>query len=478
MGEVGDEDPVSAPPYDAATDLSDIVMWHRAPSGEMTWFGSVESLLGLAPGTFDGRSETLRAHIHPDDLSRLLAQHEIQRERGGSASGECRILRADGLVHLAQIRNAFFVEGPLAGASVGAIMDVTSMREREQQLARVLERVADAVVGLDRDLRLTYVNPRALALAGNRSDLLGRRLDEVFSFAVGDPLIAAIRRALSEQQPVRIAEQFRPTGGWYDFRIYPDPAGATVFATDVTREHVAAAAEREMLAQLRALTARLQTVREQESERIARELHDELGQELAVLKLDIAWLGHRVADSDPEVASKLSDMTAQIDGLATLVRRLATELRPKALDDLGLAAAIEWQVREFGRRSGLAVNASVPARSLEVDAQASIAMFRALQELLTNVARHAEAASVSVRVYAEGAHVVMEVEDDGRGFSGEPGVATLGLLGIRERLAAVGGDFEIGPARTRGTRARVRVPASRSAERTAPDGTAEPTPSP
>jgi signal transduction histidine kinase len=94
-------------------------------------------------------------------------------------------------------------------------------------------------------------------------------------------------------------------------------------------------------------------------------------------------------------------------------------------------------------------------------------MFRVLQELLTNVARHAEAASVSVRVYAEGAYVVMEVEDDGRGFSGKPDINTLGLLGIRERLSAVGGDLEIGPARMRGTLARVRVPVSRNAAPTA-----------
>lgn len=215
---------------------------------------------------------------------------------------------------------------------------------------------------------------------------------------------------------------------------------------------------------LRALAARLETVREEERKGLAREIHDVLGQELTGLKMDAAWIlrhsSARGSELEPACAERLHAMLQQLDSSIATVRSIATRLRPAVLDDLGLVAAIEWQARDFAARAGVLVDLELPAHHVSPGQARSTALFRILQELLTNIARHANARRVVVRLEQEGDALTLEVRDDGDGIADDQGQGSggLGVLGIRERAQAFGGRLELSGGPTGGTIARVTIP--------------------
>ncbi len=217
--------------------------------------------------------------------------------------------------------------------------------------------------------------------------------------------------------------------------------------------------------QLRELNAYMQTAREDERTRISREIHDELGGTLTGLKMDVARIrkaveGHEAAE---KVSPRLEALSQLIDEMVQTVRRIATDLRPALLDDFGLAAAIEWQLQEFAKRSGLTCTFDTPLDELEWDAAASTGVFRAFQETLTNVARHAQASRVTVSLTQAGDLVALRVQDDGRGLptSAPAGLKSLGLAGMRERIAALNGRLTISGAAGQGTTVLIEVPLAR-----------------
>lgn len=216
---------------------------------------------------------------------------------------------------------------------------------------------------------------------------------------------------------------------------------------------------------LRALSARLQNVREEERKHLSREIHDELGQGLTALKLDLMWLERRLPQ-DPALRAKLEGVMRSLDGLVESVRAIATELRPGVLDELGLAAAIEWQAREFETRTGIACTGATRLPEVDLDDAKRTALFRIFQETLTNVARHAGASRVEVALELEPEAVVLHVADNGRGLpegiEDEP--TSIGLAGMRERAHRVGGELSIESPPAGGTVIRVRVPAVGSAK--------------
>jgi signal transduction histidine kinase len=241
-------------------------------------------------------------------------------------------------------------------------------------------------------------------------------------------------------------------------------AGHFGIQRDVTDRHLAAeqlAASRE---ELRALAARLQQVREEERTVIAREIHDELGQALTGLRLDMAWMTRGLA-ADHKLSGQCASIIARIDGTLNSVRRIATELRPSVLDHLGLSAAVEWQVQEFGARTGIAIELDLcddcltpPNDALPNDLGSSV--FRILQESLTNVARHAHASHVAVTLDRTNTQIMLDVSDDGVGVPAGrlDGTASLGLVGMRERALACGGALSITSQPGGGTTVQLVVP--------------------
>lgn len=215
---------------------------------------------------------------------------------------------------------------------------------------------------------------------------------------------------------------------------------------------------RESQDQLRALAFHVITVREQERAHIAREIHDELGQVLTALKMDIVWLSKRLQEAT--LLEKTQSMCQTVDETIRLVRRISTGLRPEVLEDMGLAAAIAWQTTEFQKRTGVRCNASLPPEAVTFDKDLSMTMFRIFQELLTNVARHAQATRLDVELGPAHGHLVLKVSDNGVGIV--PGSAdaktSLGLLGMRERALRLGGSIDISSAYGSGTQVAVSIP--------------------
>ena len=212
--------------------------------------------------------------------------------------------------------------------------------------------------------------------------------------------------------------------------------------------------------QLRNLAAHLQSVREEERASIARELHDEMGQALTALKMDLSWLNKRLAQDDTSLAEKVESMSRLTDRTIQGVRRLSTELRPGILDDLGLAAAIEWQVEEFEERTGIGCEVSVDDGVINLEQGCSTAIFRIFQEALTNVARHAGATKVKASLKDKDSKLVLEVKDNGRGITEKQisDAKSFGIMGMRERVYPWGGEVKISGMRGEGTTVRVSIP--------------------
>jgi PAS domain S-box-containing protein len=229
---------------------------------------------------------------------------------------------------------------------------------------------------------------------------------------------------------------------------------------DVTEWRANEEALRRSRQELRDLAARLQTVREEERTRIARELHDELGQALTGLKMDLAWVRGRLSRTQADLAERLQTLMTRVDGTVDAVRRLATELRPGVLDLLGLVAAIEWQAQEFGRRTGIETDLDLHSDHSAVDDVRATTVFRILQEALTNVARHAHASRTRISFSQTRERLQLEVADNGRGITPDElaGRRSLGLVGIRERAIGCGGELAIEGRPGQGTMVRVLIP--------------------
>ncbi len=211
--------------------------------------------------------------------------------------------------------------------------------------------------------------------------------------------------------------------------------------------------------QLQALTSHLQTVREEERTHIARELHDELGQMLSALKMDLARVRGRIPAGDEALANKTRAMAELIDATLDAVRRIAADLRPVMLDDLGLRAAVEWLLEDFAERYGVGFKLEAALDGYRLDDPRATAAFRIVQECLTNVACHAQAAHVVVILSYRDDELSLTVKDDGKGLEQGGGRRnSYGLVGIRERAAHFGGDMKVVSAPSQGTSVEVSLP--------------------
>jgi PAS domain S-box-containing protein len=308
------------------------------------------------------------------------------------------------------------------------------------------------------EFRITYENVLALVHPDDRAfvrETVGR------AYRTGGPYVC-------EHRVVRPDSSIR----WWDSRgtALSDARGKPLklFGTvqDITEQKLAGDALASSRAQLRDFAGRLRSASEKERSFIAREIHDELGQALTALRMDVFSLRKGLpASARAKLEPETVEMAALIDAMIDKVRTLAAELRPAVLDNFGLAAAVEWAVQQFGRRTGIRCELDLPTEPLRIDADRSVDVFRILQEALANVARHAEASSVHVQLRATLGELILEVHDNGRGISPSEieSVASFGLLGMRERALAWGGEIGIRAAPQGGTSAIVCIPLAHDA---------------
>jgi signal transduction histidine kinase len=289
-----------------------------------------------------------------------------------------------------------------------------------------------------------------------------------------DGLTARWSECVRQQQDYSGEFRVRHPGGierWVSVRAAirdADPGESTGLVgtlEDITDRKQAEDALQRSGEQLRALAERLEAVREEERIRLAREVHDQVGQALTSLNLDVAWLGERLdklglTTAHRALAGRLEAMSHRLAQTVSTVQRISSDLRPGILDDLGLAAAIEWQADEFAARVGLTCEARCSPLSRDPDPKRSTALFRVLQELLTNVVRHAQASRVDLELREHAGTVILEVRDNGQGITEEQvrAAKSLGLLGVRERAQAVGGTVQFRGQPGQGTCVTVTVP--------------------
>jgi hypothetical protein len=357
-----------------------------------------------------------------------------------------------------QMKSALDATQARLGAIVESAMDAVITVDEEQKIVlfnRAAEQVfrirRDAILGspLDRLIPARFRGAhRGHVEAFGRTGVTSRRMGDVTT-------LWALRADNDEEFPIEASISQATEAGRHYY---------TVILRDITVRKQAEDGLLQSQRELRELSARVLEAREDEKTRIARELHDELGQLLTALKMDLSWIRERVRDA--EAVPKLEEMGRLLDQTVTSTRRISADLRPLMLDDLGLADAASWLVEDFGTRSGVSARIELNGAEGLDDLSKSVAtaVYRAIQESLTNIARHAGAKNAWVLLAADDGHVEVEVEDDGRGISPEDIAKTrsLGLKGMRERIAYLGGSFEVARAPRGGTRLRLRVPLSSS----------------
>jgi PAS domain S-box-containing protein len=373
----------------------------------------------------------------------------------------------------------------------GSLEDITerkqaarAMEESEARKGAILDSASDAVITIDEGGRISEFNPAAEKMfARPRANVMGQELAElIIPPSLRDRHRHGLQRYLEDGHGTLLGKRIETTAMRADGKEFPveltinkvqleGPPLFTGFVRDITDRKRAEKQLSDSREQLRALAAYLQSVREEERTHIAREVHDELGQTLTALKMDLAWLEKRMIElSDTgelqQFEEKLKELPGRVDAIIATVRKIASELRPPVLDDLGLEAAVEWQVREFEKRSGIKCRFLGSLKHIDLGPDRATAVFRIFQETLTNIVRHADATQVTIRLREEGDKLVLEVQDNGRGMTGRDlsGTRSLGLLGMRERATMLDGEVNIIGRQGKGTTVGVRIPIQRPGE--------------
>jgi PAS domain S-box-containing protein len=366
----------------------------------------------------------------------------------------------------------FYRQAAEQEASTVALQDV------EARVGDLVDSAMDAVISIDESQRIVLYNPAAeKVFLWPRAAVLGQPLERLVperlraahrnhierfgrtgatSRRMGDPRVLYGLRASGEEFPIEASiSQHREAGR----KLF------TVILRDVTERVRSEEVLRESREELRQLALASHSVREQEKSRIARELHDELAQALTALKMDVTWLREHFPAGDGPTSKKLSDIDSLLNHMVASTRRISADLRPLVLDDLGLVPAVEWLVQKFTERNGIPCELAIGAPDLELQDPHASAVFRIVQESLTNAARHAQASRIEVSIDLSDGAVALKVRDNGRGFSPDdprkPG--SFGLMGLRERAYLLGGEVNITSAPGQGTSIEVRIPLEPSA---------------
>ena len=444
------------------------------------------TMLGYAPGEFPASFESWQRLFHPDDLGaamRVLDDYLVSKPdhyenefRLRTKSGDYRWIRSRATV-------AGRDESGDALRMIGSHEDITDAKRAEVTLQRAkaewetaFDAIADWVLLLDvktrRILRANRAGERFTGLPVAQT--IGRVCCELLHGSeepdAACPLETMLCTGQRQSAEFKLPDSERWLRATLDPVRGPDGSIASIVhvVSDITSRKQAEEELERAGEQLRALSNYLQAIREEERTHVAREIHDELGQALTALKMDLAWVSRRLQSGDKPLQDRLASTGQLLDNTIGAVQRIASDLRPGLLDDLGLVAALEWQAAEFERRMGISCAFSLDRglEDLTLDPDTSTALFRVAQEALTNVARHAQATQAQVRLTREGDEIRLEVIDNGRGASMEDLLdrRSLGLLGMRERMRARGGECEIGGVPGSGTMVVASMPLSQKGE--------------
>ena len=344
-----------------------------------------------------------------------------------------------------------------------------NLRQREEEFRALVENSPDMIIRFDRDLRFVYINPAVEKISRLQ---IARMIGKTFEGArlpsdIADVWTASIRKVFVEERAATFEFSFSTPSGerYYQVRLVPefqqDGRALTVLAIarDITRIKAGEAVLRDSRQRLRELSAHMENVREEERKKIAREVHDELGQALTVLRMDVSLLRLNFGSQNPRLMERIQSMKEVVDRTIGIVRHVTSALRPAALN-LGLNAALEWLVEDFSTHFEIHCVLHADEHDVALDDSQATALFRIAQESLNNVAKHAGANQVELTLEVEDELIRLEVRDNGMGFLPEAhGTAgAFGLMGMRERALILGGRVEIRSEVGAGTRVTATLP--------------------
>ncbi len=421
--------------------------------------------------------------IHPEDRERVQKYiHECINSKELHWTDEYRFLHADGTISTILDRGyIMYHDDQTPYRMVGAMLDITERKKTEEAIQLSNERyevvakaTSDALWDFD------FTSGKTFIPGTGYRDLFGYDIVNQYSTDQfwethlhpddRDRVLKNLDKVIADPEITQFAAEYRflkaddtyayVSDRFFIIREKGKPVRMLGAKQDISKRKKAEAKLKQSYKEIRELASHLQEVREEERAAMAREVHDELGQQLTGLKMDISWLNKKINSNDPVITEKIKGTLDLLDNAVRTVRKIASELRPSILDDLGLVAALEWQCDLFRKKSGINVNFKGDADEKSIPKHFGIGLFRILQESLTNIARHSQAENISVVLNVNNQELLLTIKDDGVGFvkSNIAGKKTLGLLGMKERTLMMGGSYEIESRPGKGTAVHILVP--------------------
>jgi PAS domain S-box-containing protein len=469
-----------------ATRAASVGIWDwDVVNDELVWDEAMYRLYGVKKEDFSGAYDAWAKSLAPEDFERANAEVQAALRGEREFAPEFRIIWPDGSVHFTQAASQTFRDqqgSPIR--MVGVNYDVTERKLAEEALRESQRRFSDTLANLemlavmaDAEGNITFCNDYLLKLTGwERQEAIGRNWFDMFIPEQEKERVSEILDEIPQEGSVtpHFENEIKTRSGerrlvkWTNTTLRDlngQFIGVAALGDDIT-EHKQA--EAQLLAsreQLRALSERLRRAKEEEGIRIAREIHDELGSALTSLKWSLLRFDKVYSASGQALAQAterkdIEEMVALVDATINTVRRIASELRPGVLDDLGLVSAIEWHAQQFQEHTGILCRFDSSIETVDLDREQATTLFRIFQEAMTNILRHAQATKVNVLIEEEEGEFVLEIRDNGRGITETEklGTRSLGLLGMRERAHSVGGKIEINGIAGKGSVLLIRLP--------------------
>lgn len=428
--------------------------------------------------------------IRPKEDLALFTEQMKEMQPGIYNAGIWRHLKKDGsLIQVEIFAHDSFYDGTPARLILA--IDITERLKAEEALRQseeinrlIMSSSLNAIVCMDKEGKIIFWNPQAEKIFGwEKEETIGRMMvDTLIPPSLREGFLKELKHYRNTGKSLLLKRLIESTAMSkagdelpVEWAIIPVKENGNeffcVFIQDIRERKEAEEQLKQSHEQLRQLASHLQNVREEEQKRIAREVHDELGQQVTGLKMDVAWIWKKISglqNSNP-IEEKLKEMTSLLDSAVKTIRKIASELRPGILDDMGLVAALEWQTTEFHKRFSIPIEFKSTIRHLEPDEDGTIAtgLFRLYQESLTNIARHSHASFVSASLDVDHKTIFLTIRDNGKGFNTEEtnNRKTLGLLGMKERALMMNGELTISSRPGEGTTVSIVVPMQLREER-------------
>ncbi len=413
-------------------------------------------------------------HIHPEEREQIIRSFEEALHSNENVwISEYRFFY--GNKEWINIYDRTYIQRDAKGKPIrmmGNMMDITerkkaeaALQQSEEKYRTLVEQASDGIFISDQSGVFYIVNSAGCDLSGYSLEELKQMT--IYDLAEPEDLRLnpfQFEKLKNEKGATSERKMLKKDGTVIDIEVnakFLSDGRFLAFIRDITERKKAEQELKESYKAIRKLTSHLEKIREEERTNISREIHDELGQQLTVLKMDISWLNKKIKHlADASVLQRVDDMLVMLNETVNSVRRISSDLRPSLLDDLGLVVAVEWQLSEFEKRSGIKTIFIGDEIGMEINRDIATGLFRIFQESLTNAAKHAEATEITVSLQKINDHLILHIRDNGVGYENEAvkNKKTLGILGMQERTLMMGGEYRIKSDAGTGTSIEIMVP--------------------